>query len=129
MKYLKWLICFLVISVFLSSLISAGEGDWDETCMRAIPQPLFDSKMKMVKTEKFRQATKEEDAEEEVVFSSGDRLIIRNWGCEYFVNTFRYESKAMLVSSESLKGSRTRLERSLVISLLFWFSLYSSPSK
>ena len=37
------------------------------------------------------------------MFTSGDRLSIINWGCEYFVNTFRYESKSMSVSAENIK--------------------------
>lgn len=29
---------------------------------------------------------------ETVIFNNGDRLIIRNWGCEYYVLTFRFET-------------------------------------
>jgi hypothetical protein len=71
--------------------------------MRAVPEPLFDKKMTMVKTEKFQPKTKEGEAKEEVVFTSGDRLSIINWGCEYFVNTFRYESKSVSVSPGNIK--------------------------
>ena len=105
MKYLKPVIFLISISVSVSLSVRAEEskeGTYDN-CIRAVPEPLFDKKMTMVKTAKFHPATKEAEAKEEVVFTSGDRLFIRNWGCEYFVNTFRYESKSMSVSPENIK--------------------------
>ena len=105
MKYLKPAMFLISISV-LVSLSARAEGGKEGTydnCMRAVPGPLFDKKMTMVETTKFQPETKEEEAKEEVVFTSGDRLFIRNWGCEYFVNTFRYESKSMSVSPGNIK--------------------------
>jgi hypothetical protein len=104
-KYLKPVIFLISISVLLSLSARAEEskeGTYDN-CIRAVPEPLFDKRMTKVKSAKFQPKTNEEEAKEEVVFASGDRLSIINWGCEYFVNTFRYESKSMSVSPENIK--------------------------
>lgn len=105
MKYLKPVIFLISISVLLPLSARAEESKEGtyENCIRAVPEPLFDKKMTMVKTTKFQPKTKDEEAKEEVVFTSGDRLFIINWGCEYFVNTFRYESESMSVSPENIK--------------------------
>lgn len=69
----------------------------EETCPRGEPEALFQGKE--VKSEIFTPVSNHE-ANEEVVFNSGDRLLIRNWGCEYFVISYRYESAKFLVKSE-----------------------------
>ena len=115
MRCIKPVIFLISISVLLSLSARAEEskeGTYDN-CMRAVPEPLFDKKMTMVKTTKFQPATKEEEAKEEVVFTSGDRLSIINWGCEYFVNTFRYESKSVSVSPGNIKDVFMRTAKTL----------------
>lgn len=40
---------------------------------------------------------------ETVVFNNGDRLIIRNWGCEYYVLTFRFETSKFQQDTANLE--------------------------
>jgi hypothetical protein len=114
-KCLKPVIFLICISVLLSLSARAEESKEGtyENCTRAMPEPLFAKKMTTVKSTKFQPVTKEEGAKEEVVFASGDRLFILNWGCEYFVNTFRYESKSMSVSPENIKDVFMKTARTL----------------
>jgi hypothetical protein len=92
----KGLIC--LICTFLLGAASAAA---EETCPRGEPEALFQGKE--VKSEIFTPVSNHE-ANEEVVFNSGDRLLIRNWGCEYFVIFYRYESAKLLVKSGDTFG-------------------------
>ena len=40
---------------------------------------------------------------ETVSFENGDNLTIKNWGCEYYVLTFRFESSRLKADTTSLK--------------------------
>lgn len=40
---------------------------------------------------------------ETVTFDNGDNLTIKNWGCEYYVLTFRFESSRLKADTTSLK--------------------------
>ena len=40
---------------------------------------------------------------ETVTFENGDRLIIRNWGCEYYVLTFRFETTKFQQDTSNLE--------------------------
>ncbi len=40
---------------------------------------------------------------ETVTFDNGDRLVIRNWGCEYYVLTFRFETSRFNADTTILK--------------------------
>lgn len=77
----------LVISLLAVPGASAEEGG----CVRGEPEALFEQSSPGVEKHSFNRRSSHE-ADEEVVFESGDVLRIRNWGCEYFVNTFHYES-------------------------------------
>ncbi len=79
-------------------------------CVRGEPKPVFSTKNTSVKTKTFMVVSSHE-ANEQVLFKSGDSLTIRNWGCEYFILTFRYESKnfsptanPFLLASQALRN-------------------------
>lgn len=40
---------------------------------------------------------------ETVEFENGDKLIIRNWGCEYYVLTFRFETSRYIADTTAMK--------------------------
>jgi hypothetical protein len=40
---------------------------------------------------------------ETVIFDNGDNLTIKNWGCEYYVLTFRFETSQFEANTTSLK--------------------------
>ncbi|HPS72580.1 MAG TPA: hypothetical protein PLM70_10015 [Bacteroidales bacterium] len=40
---------------------------------------------------------------ETVAFDNGDNLIIKNWGCDYYVLTFRYETSLLKADTTALK--------------------------
>jgi len=63
----------------------------ESPCVRGEPEPLFSGNSPRIKSHTFALRSRAE-ATEEVVTSSGDRIIILNGGCEYYVNSFRYES-------------------------------------
>lgn len=82
-----------IIAILPVGLIAADPVE-DAGCVRGEPAALFSVKSPGVQTHSFKKISPNE-AEENVVFKSGDVLRIRNWGCEYFVNTFHYESKGI----------------------------------
>lgn len=42
-------------------------------------------------------------AVETVMLENGDKLIIRNWGCEYYVLTFRFETSRLKADTSDMK--------------------------
>lgn len=40
---------------------------------------------------------------ETVMLDNGDKLIIRNWGCEYYVLTFRFETSRLKADTSAMK--------------------------
>jgi hypothetical protein len=41
---------------------------------------------------------------ETVVFENGDKLVIHNWGCDYFVVTFRFETSRFIEDTTDLEA-------------------------
>jgi hypothetical protein len=74
-------------------------GDGADECVRGEPEAMFPNRVATIRSTAFHPVSSHE-ATEEVVFAGGERLRIRNWGCEYFVLTFRYESKALIASGD-----------------------------
>lgn len=72
----------------------------ESACVRGEPEPFFAGNNPQIKSHTFvlRSAT---EATEKVVLLSGDRIIILNGGCEYYVNSFRYESAKILPKDPS----------------------------
>lgn len=84
----------LLIGVIFCSPDLTWADQAEDRCVRGGPEPLFSGQSPDVKGHEFTR-TSSHEADESVLFASGDRLVIRNWGCEYFVNTFRFESKSI----------------------------------
>jgi hypothetical protein len=98
------ILVFTALGTLTISVYAAGKPE-TSSCVRGEPEPLFSLNSPGVKTHSFKMKSPHE-AEEEVVFKSHDKLLIQNWGCEYFVNTFHYES-------ENLKGNEA--------DIAYWF--------
>jgi hypothetical protein len=104
---MKKLICGILLFIVhgLLPLGLFGADQEDSICVRGEPEPLYTMKSPGVKAHSFKKRSSHE-AEEEITFKSGDKVRINNWGCEYFVNTFYYESK-------SIKGNNS--------DMTYWF--------
>jgi hypothetical protein len=87
-------IVFAVVLVMPAISAKAGAD-----CVRHVPVPVFPKKVATMRSTAFHPVSGNE-ANEEVVFATGERLKIRNWGCESFVMTFRYESKTLPASGD-----------------------------
>ena len=99
----KTLIPSVIFSLFLiitPSILLGADQPADPDCPRDQPGPVYSLKSPGVKSHLFKK-TSSFEAEEEVIFVSGDRLLIKNWGCEYYVNSFYYESKNIKADSAS----------------------------
>jgi hypothetical protein len=98
-RFERSLLLFLMLT---SSSINIGKcEEAKEECIRGEPEPLFNQQSPNVKQHTFTLKSSHE-ADEEVLFKSGDVLKIKNWGCEYFVNTFHYESKSIQGSNSDV---------------------------
>jgi hypothetical protein len=73
---------------------SGWAAEPEQHCVRGAPEPLLSRRSPGVKSHAFARASAHE-AQETVLFASGDRLVIGHGGCEYFVNTFRFESRGI----------------------------------
>src|SRR6185295_11564423 len=74
---------FVLLAVLAIPAVAAAGGD---DCVRGAPEAMFPSRGATVRSTAFHPVSSHE-ATEEVVFATGERLKIRNWGCEYFVLT------------------------------------------
>ena len=81
----------LIAILILCRSVAFGQAP---QCTRGEPEPVFHSNNPAVQSESFNLISSHE-ATEEVLFKSGDRLTIRNWGCDAFTLTFRWESKSL----------------------------------
>jgi len=93
-----FILCILVTIIPFQSF-SAGPAV-ESACVRGEPEPLFAKNNPQLKSHSFALRSSTE-ATEEVVLLSGDRIIILNGGCEYYVNSFRYESAQILARDTS----------------------------
>jgi len=70
-------------------------------CIRGRAEPI--SKKKYFANTTFVLQPDSLTAVETVSFKNGDKLIITNWGCEYYVLTFRFETSRFHASTSNLK--------------------------
>ena len=88
-SHIAFIFCILfTIYPFHSSPADQGV---EPGCVRGEPEPLFSRTNPQIKSHSFARESSTE-ATEEIVSLSGDRIITLNGGCEYYVNSFRYES-------------------------------------
>jgi len=90
----------VVLAAALAMPVSAGAAAGGEDCVRHVPVAVFPTRVATIRSTSFHPVSANE-ATEEVVFTTGERLQIRNWGCESFVLTFRYESKALPATGDA----------------------------
>jgi hypothetical protein len=91
--------------------------DFRDDCIRGQAEPII--KKTVFPNTKFILQQDSLTAIETVIFDNGDKLTIRNWGCEYYMLTFRFETsrfeddtsniqywykKTVLLVSELYKG-------------------------
>jgi len=95
---IAYIFCILTTMCPLQSL-SADLGAESE-CVRGEPEPLYSRKNSKIKSHSFTLRSRTE-AIENIVSLSGDRVIIMHGGCEYYVNSFRYESDEISASNPS----------------------------
>jgi hypothetical protein len=70
-------------------------------CVRGAAEPIIDKKV-YPKT-KFVLQPDSLTGIETVSFDNGDKLIIKNWGCEYYVLTFRFETSRFKQDTTNLE--------------------------
>ena len=69
---------------------SISESDPDNECTRGAAEPII--KKSVFPKTKFKLQSDKFTGIETVDFDNGDKLIIKNWGCESYVLTFRFET-------------------------------------
>jgi hypothetical protein len=97
----------LLVGVFVLSSTVWGQAP---ECTRGEPEQVFYSENAAVQSVVFKPISSHE-ANEEVVFKSGDRLAIHNWGCESFTLSFRLESKSLAPTSDPFSQAVQTLRR------------------
>jgi len=89
--YLTLIGLTLVLLAFLSSASAIDSKEQaNRDCKRGQAEPII-QKEDYPNTTFLLQADSI-SALETIVFENGDKLIIKNWGCEYYVLTFRFET-------------------------------------
>jgi hypothetical protein len=73
----------------------------NEDCLRGQAEPII--KKDVYPNTTFVLQADSLTAIETVKFDNGDNLTIRNWGCEYYVLTFRYETSRPKADTTNLK--------------------------
>lgn len=73
-----------------SQSLPASVKDLREECARGQAEPII--KESVFSNTKFVLQPDSLTAIETVIFDNGDNLTIRNWGCEYYILTFRFET-------------------------------------
>jgi hypothetical protein len=73
-----------------SSNISTLAGDTGTNCVRGAAEPVV--KKNMFSKSTFQLQPDKLTGIETVELDNGDKLIIKNWGCEYYSLTFRFET-------------------------------------
>lgn len=89
-------------SVTLTS-IQQTENEMEMTfeCVRGQAEPII--KKTVFPNTKFLLQADSLTAIETVSFDNGDKLTIRNWGCEYYVLTFRFETSRFKADTTAMK--------------------------
>lgn len=69
-------------------------------CPRSIPERIVKSSVEPQPT--FELNKEKSVGTETLQFQNGDRLVVKNWGCEYFVVTFRFETNRFQADTTDL---------------------------
>ena len=111
------------------------ETEYQGDCVRGQAEPIVIKKLYPNTT--FTLQPDKLTAYETVTFDNKDKLIIHNWGCEYYVLTFRFETsrfqeniknlpfwyqKAHLLMTETMKGLDTTMVTTRQLSTLKTFT-------
>lgn len=89
-------------SVTLTSIQQTeNEKEMTFECVRGQAEPII--KKTVFPNTKFLLQADSLTAIETVSFDNGDKLTIRNWGCEYYVLTFRFETSRFKADTTSMK--------------------------
>lgn len=80
---------------------TASVKDLRDDCVRGQAEPMI--KKTVFPNTKFILQPDSLTAIETVTFDNGDKLTIRNWGCEYYVLTFRFETSRFQADTAAMK--------------------------
>lgn len=80
---------------------TASVKDLRDDCVRGQAEPII--KKTVFSNTKFILQPDSLTAIEKVTFDNGDKLTIRNWGCEYYVLTFRFETSRFQADTTAMK--------------------------
>jgi hypothetical protein len=80
---------------------TASVKDLREDCVRGQAEPII--KKTVFPNTKFILQPDSLTAIETVNFDNGDKVTIRNWGCEYYVLTFRFETSRFQADTKAMK--------------------------
>lgn len=69
-------------------------------CPRSVPERIVKSSVEPQPT--FELNKEKSVGTETLQFDNGDRLVVKNWGCEYFVVTFRFETNRFKADTTNL---------------------------
>ena len=81
--------------------INASVKDFRDDCVRGQAEPII--KKTVFPNTKFILQPDSITAIETVNFNNGDIVTIRNWGCEYYVLTFRFETSRFQADTTAMK--------------------------
>ena len=81
--------------------IIASVKDLRDDCVRGQAEPII--KKSVFPKTKFILQPDSITAIETIDFDNGDKLIIKNWGCEYYVLTFRFETSRFKADTTAMK--------------------------
>ena len=81
--------------------ITASAKDLRDNCVRGQAEPIV--KNNVFPKTKFILQPDSLTAIETVRFDNGDKLTIKNWGCEYYVLTFRFETSRFEADTTDIK--------------------------
>jgi hypothetical protein len=80
---------------------TASVKDLRDDCVRGQAEPII--KKTVFPNTKFILQPDSLTAIETVIFDNGDKLTIRNWGCEYYTLTFRFETSRFQADTTAMK--------------------------
>ena len=80
---------------------TASAKDLRDDCVRGQAEPII--KKTVFPNTKFILQPDSLTAIETVIFDNGDNLTIRNWGCEYYTLTFRFETSRFQADTTAMK--------------------------
>jgi hypothetical protein len=88
------MLCLLIPGLLLS-LASVQDDD----CTRSLPEPVL--KKAVFPTARFQLDKVRREGRETAQLSGGTRLSLRNWGCENYVLTLRFEGRLAAVPADT----------------------------